>query len=115
MSTQDNLRIVQGIYSAFGKGDIPAILNALADDVEWLQPPGGEPPFKGTYRGRDGAGTFFQGRQELWTCWRSNRRSSSLRVTLWLRWATIASALRQPASPTIPTGRWCGGFALARS
>ena len=60
MSTQDNLKIAQGIYAAFGQGDIPAILNVLADDVEFHEPPGGEPPFTGTYRGRDGAGTFFQ-------------------------------------------------------
>ena len=30
-----NLATVQGIYEAFGKGDIPAILDVLADDVEW--------------------------------------------------------------------------------
>lgn len=60
MSTQDNVTIVQGIYAAFGQGNIPAILNVLADDVEFHEPPGGEPPFKGIYHGRDGAGTFFQ-------------------------------------------------------
>jgi len=30
-----NLSTVQGIYESFGKGDIPAILDVLADDVEW--------------------------------------------------------------------------------
>ena len=30
-----NLTTVQGIYQAFGSGDIPAILDVLADDVEW--------------------------------------------------------------------------------
>jgi ketosteroid isomerase-like protein len=60
VSTQDNLTIAQGIYTAFSQGDIPAILNVLADDVEFHEPPGGEPPFTGTYHGRDGAGTFFQ-------------------------------------------------------
>jgi ketosteroid isomerase-like protein len=61
MSTQDNLSIAQGIYAAFGQGDIPAILNVFADDVVLHEPPGGEPPFKGTYHGRDGAAKFFQG------------------------------------------------------
>jgi uncharacterized protein len=60
MSTQDNLKIAQGIYTAFGQGDIPAILNVFADDVELHEPAGGEPPFTGVYRGRDGAGSFFQ-------------------------------------------------------
>lgn len=60
MSTQDNLTITQSIYAAFGRGDIPAILNVLTDDVEFHEPPGGAPPFTGIYRGRAGAGTFFQ-------------------------------------------------------
>jgi ketosteroid isomerase-like protein len=30
-----NLATVQAIYEAFGKGDVPAILEMLADDVEW--------------------------------------------------------------------------------
>lgn len=30
-----NLAAVQSIYEAFGKGDIPTILELLADDVEW--------------------------------------------------------------------------------
>ncbi len=30
-----NLATVQSIYEAFGKGDIPAILDMLADDIEW--------------------------------------------------------------------------------
>jgi ketosteroid isomerase-like protein len=59
MLTQDNLAIVQGIYTAFGQGNIPAILDVLAEDVEFHEPPGGEPPFTGTYYGRDGAETFF--------------------------------------------------------
>ena len=30
-----NLATVQSIYESFGKGDVPAILDVLADDVEW--------------------------------------------------------------------------------
>ena len=30
-----NLPTVQGIYQAFGQGDVPTILDALADEVEW--------------------------------------------------------------------------------
>jgi ketosteroid isomerase-like protein len=30
-----NLETVKQIYAAFGRGDIPAILNALADNVAW--------------------------------------------------------------------------------
>lgn len=60
MSAQDTVKTVQELYAAFGRGDIPFILNALTDDVEWQEPPGGAPPFQGTYRGREGVGRFFQ-------------------------------------------------------
>ena len=30
-----NLPTVQSIYEAFGKGNIPAILDVLSDDVGW--------------------------------------------------------------------------------
>ncbi len=30
-----NLETVRGIYEAFGRGDVPAILEVLADDVAW--------------------------------------------------------------------------------
>src|SRR5262245_23874033 len=36
-----NSQAVQSIYEAFGRGDIPAILDALADDVRWEHWPDG--------------------------------------------------------------------------
>lgn len=33
----NNLQTINNIYEAFGKGDIPFIINCLADDVEWEQ------------------------------------------------------------------------------
>src|SRR2546422_10839033 len=36
MAVQENTEIVKGIYEAFGRGDIPAILNSLADNIEWI-------------------------------------------------------------------------------
>ena len=32
-----NVETVQAVYAAFGRGDIPAILDALTDDVAWDQ------------------------------------------------------------------------------
>jgi uncharacterized protein len=32
-----NLENVQAVFEAFSRGDVPAILQALADDVEWDQ------------------------------------------------------------------------------
>lgn len=33
----NNLATVQSIYKAFGKGDIPTIIDYLAEDVQWEQ------------------------------------------------------------------------------
>jgi ketosteroid isomerase-like protein len=33
----NNLQTIQNIYEAFGKGDVPFIINCLADDVQWEQ------------------------------------------------------------------------------
>jgi ketosteroid isomerase-like protein len=35
--TRTNAATVAGIYTAFGRGDVPAILDALAEDVAWEQ------------------------------------------------------------------------------
>src|SRR3954449_1466710 len=37
MSSEQQLATVQGVYEAFGRGDVPAILDALAEDVAWEQ------------------------------------------------------------------------------
>jgi uncharacterized protein len=51
---------VQNIYAAFGRGDIEAVLDQLADDVEWDTdlPPDG-PPWLRPRRGKQEAGEFF--------------------------------------------------------
>jgi hypothetical protein len=35
MSEQTNLAIIQGVYEAFGRGDIPSILSKVAPGVRW--------------------------------------------------------------------------------
>src|SRR5947208_2064420 len=45
----DNKQIIRGIYDAFNRGDIDAVVNALTDDVEWNAPGGA--PFSGIRRG----------------------------------------------------------------
>jgi ketosteroid isomerase-like protein len=56
-----NLQTVQNIYAAFGRGDVPAILEAMAPDVEWEYGGGShEVPWLEPRRGREGAGAFFR-------------------------------------------------------
>ncbi len=47
----NNSEIVRGLYVAFDRGDVPAVLQALAPDVSWTEAEGF--PYAGTYRGPD--------------------------------------------------------------
>ena len=56
---QDNVKSVQNIFAAFGRGDIPAVLSALTADVEWTVSGPQAVAFSGTRRGRDQVMQFF--------------------------------------------------------
>ena len=47
--SEENIAFVRGLYEAFGKGDVPAVLGAFADDVEWYEAEG--MPYGGLHRG----------------------------------------------------------------
>jgi len=51
MSTgrDSDIDVVRGVYEAVGRGDFDAVVAALDEDVEWIEPEGG--PSGGTYRG----------------------------------------------------------------
>ena len=51
-------QLVQSLFEAFGRGDIPFILERVSPDCRWVTP-GRAIPYAGTYHGRDGAAQFF--------------------------------------------------------
>jgi ketosteroid isomerase-like protein len=60
MSAEENIQTAMDGYAAFGRGDIPWILEHLTDDIEWVNP--GPPdviPGAGTHRGKAAVGGFF--------------------------------------------------------
>jgi ketosteroid isomerase-like protein len=62
-ATVSHIATVQEIYAAFGRGDIPAILDRLAEDVDW-EAAGNSAQDEGVpwllrRTGRSGAGEFF--------------------------------------------------------
>jgi ketosteroid isomerase-like protein len=62
-----HIETVQEIYAAFGRGDVPAILDRLADDVRWEHWPDGSGaqrhgvPWLAERTGREEVGGFFAG------------------------------------------------------
>jgi ketosteroid isomerase-like protein len=60
MSAEENTQTAKDGYAAFGRGDVPAILELLTDDIEWINP--GPPdviPGAGTHHGKEAVGAFF--------------------------------------------------------
>jgi ketosteroid isomerase-like protein len=55
----NNATTVAKMYEAFGRGDIPYILNQVADDCRWIGAGGELLPSGGTYIGKDTI-NFFQ-------------------------------------------------------
>jgi ketosteroid isomerase-like protein len=61
-----NLETVRAIYDAFGRGDIPAILDQLAEDVAWdLDAPGYGIPIYEPGVGKEHVQRFFEALQDL--------------------------------------------------
>ena len=59
MSRFDPREQVRALYAAMSRGDGAFLLDGLAEDIEWCEPPGGAAPFGGVYRGREAVGGFF--------------------------------------------------------
>jgi ketosteroid isomerase-like protein len=59
MTQQENVRTVEAVYAAFGRGDLGALLNTLAEDVVWQHPGPAAIPWAGERRGRDEVAQFF--------------------------------------------------------
>jgi len=58
MSEMDSLQAAKEMYAAFGRGDLPGLLNLFADDVDWQSPPG-DFPISGKRQGRDDVAKLF--------------------------------------------------------
>jgi ketosteroid isomerase-like protein len=62
--TNDNVALLRGTYDAFGRGDIPAVMAAFADDIEWHVPRA--VPHGMEAHGKEEVGRFFQGLAATW-------------------------------------------------
>lgn len=60
MNEQQNIQTVRDAYSAFTRGDIQTVLDALTDDVDWELPGPSQIPYAGTFHGKNGAAEFFR-------------------------------------------------------
>jgi ketosteroid isomerase-like protein len=60
MSADDNVKTIQAIYEAFGRGDAQAILDQVTDDVDWAtETTASGAPWWGVRHGKEQVGKFF--------------------------------------------------------
>ena len=60
-----NASLIEGAYAAFGRGDIAAVIDLLADDVDWTSPR--TLPQGGEFHGKSGVGNFFEAVGGAWS------------------------------------------------
>ena len=59
MTEQQNVEAVTKIYEAFGRGDIPYIIDQLSEDVRWVSHFEPEVPWAGDYSGKEEVPRLF--------------------------------------------------------
>jgi ketosteroid isomerase-like protein len=60
MSEQDNVKVVEGLFADFRRGNVAGVLGRLTEDVEWRLGGPTEIVYAGTHRGRDQVAAFFK-------------------------------------------------------
>jgi ketosteroid isomerase-like protein len=60
MSSDVNIKTIQAVYEAFGRGDVATIAASVTGDVDWAsEAAGGGAPWYGPHRGPSGVNAFF--------------------------------------------------------
>jgi uncharacterized protein len=61
MSTEDNVKTVNAVYEGFARGDIPAVIDLVADDVDWASEAAStDVPWWGVRHGKTEVVAFFE-------------------------------------------------------
>ena len=81
MTARANVELVQSIYAAFARRDIPAIVQMLSPDVVWGEPSNPFNPAGGVRHGHDGFLEWVEIGRRRKTSWCSNLERCSLMTT----------------------------------
>jgi uncharacterized protein len=60
MNEQQNVKRVQEIYAAFGRGDVAFIVSQLTDDIHWVSHFDSVVPWSGDFSGKERIPHFFE-------------------------------------------------------
>jgi len=59
MNTDKNVQTIKGLYENFTKGNIPALLDGLSDNIIWVDAGAPAIPYAGTFKGKNEVAQFF--------------------------------------------------------
>jgi uncharacterized protein len=59
MNVQQTVQAVKESFATVARGDIPALLETLTNDVEWVVPGPSIVPMTGTHRGKEGVARYY--------------------------------------------------------
>ena len=60
MTEEEHVRLIRRMFDAFARGDIPAVLDLLCDDIEWAVQGPSSIPYAGKWRGKGRVQEFFK-------------------------------------------------------
>jgi uncharacterized protein len=61
MSAERNIKTIQVLYEAFGRGDVDTVLESVTDDVDWASDTGSTAaPWYGVRQGKEAVASFFE-------------------------------------------------------
>jgi ketosteroid isomerase-like protein len=64
MSAERNVETIRNAYAAFSRGDMAALFEAFADDIQWITP--GNTDLAGERRGKEEVAAFFRLLEQQW-------------------------------------------------
>ena len=103
--TDPKIETMQRVYAAFGRGDLPAILAEVSDDVDWAaEAAGRSAPWYGPHRGRDGVARFVQelgSSVEIGEFTPLSFTSNDTDVMVTIRWTFTVRATGRTATETL--------------
>lgn len=60
MNEQSNVKIIEDMYAAFGRGDVAFIVGKLTDDIQWTSHIENVVPWSGDFSGKARVPRFFE-------------------------------------------------------
>jgi ketosteroid isomerase-like protein len=98
VSAEENTRLAQSAYEAFGRGDLAALTGVMADDIEWVsRGDPGDDPNAGTFNGKAAVLGWFGGIASTLDFTTFEPRESSPRTTRWCPSCTPRERFGAPA------------------